>query len=136
MDECIVSTKNAAEPLDAILKADSNGLIPAIIQDIQTGKVLMLGYMNRESLERTLKDGKACFWSRSRKKYWVKGETSGHFLMVKEVRIDCDGDALLFLCEPIGPTCHTNQTSCFYRKVEADGTVHFDGDPSSESQKA
>lgn len=124
------------EALDAVIKMDANGLIPAIIQDVNTGQVLMLGYMNRESLERTLKEGKACFWSRSRQKYWVKGESSGHFLLVRELRIDCDGDAVLVKCEPIGPTCHTNQTSCFYRRVDGELRVHFDGDEkSAENEK-
>ncbi len=123
------------EALDSIIKLDDNGLIPAIIQDVHTGQVLMLGYMNRTSLERTLREKKACFWSRSRQKYWVKGESSGHFLMVREVRIDCDGDALLVKCEPIGPTCHTNQTSCFYRRVEENLKAYFDGDTESNKKE-
>ncbi len=88
----------------------------------------MVGYMNRESLGMTLREKKATFWSRSRQKLWMKGESSGNVLHVKDIRIDCDGDALVVLCDPVGPTCHTNETSCFYRRVEADGTVVLAGD--------
>lgn len=114
--------------LDDLLKIDDKGLICAVIQHHETGQVLMVGYMNRESLDITLRERKACFWSRSRQKLWLKGETSGHVLQVKEIRIDCDGDALLVKCDPIGPTCHTNETSCFYRRVEDDGALLLDGD--------
>lgn len=106
-----------------VVKFDEKGLVAAVIQDAASGMVLMLGYMNRESLLRTLRDRRACFWSRSRQKLWLKGETSGHYLLVKEVSIDCDGDALLLKCEPIGPTCHTNNTSCFYRTLRDDGLL-------------
>ena len=78
----------------------------------------MVGYTNREALERTLESRTAWFWSRSRQKLWNKGETSGHFLQVKEIRYDCDCDTLLYLCKPLGPTCHTGNTSCFYRVLE------------------
>ena len=114
--------------LENLVKFDPKGLICAVVQDYATGRVLMVGYMNVEALTRTLQTGKATFWSRSRGKLWIKGETSGHFLTVKEIRIDCDGDALLLRCEPIGPTCHTNETSCFYRRVEPSGVVVLDGD--------
>lgn len=100
------------------LKFDSKGLIPAIIQDYKTGEVLMLAYMNDESLKRTLKLGKACFWSRSRKEYWVKGETSGHFQFVKNISYDCDMDALLIKVRQVGAACHTGNRSCFYRKIK------------------
>lgn len=126
MDSTASEDKEPAATIENLLTFDDRGLIVAVIQDYQTGQVLMVGYMNRESLARTLRDRRACFWSRSRRKLWVKGETSGHFLIVKEVRMDCDGDALLVKCDPIGPTCHTNETSCFYRVVEADGTVRPD----------
>ena len=99
------------------LKYDSAGLIPAIIQDYKTREILMLAYMNEESLKRTIKSGKTCFWSRSRKAYWVKGETSGHFQFVKSLSYDCDGDALLIKVRQIGPACHTGNQSCFYRKI-------------------
>ena len=126
-----MTTRASGKRIGAIqdlLKLDEKGLICAVIQHHETGQVLMVGYMNRESLDYTLRERKACFWSRSREKLWLKGETSGNFLHVKEVRTDCDADALLVLCEPVGPTCHTNETSCFYRKVEADGSVYLAGD--------
>lgn len=114
--------------LNDVVTFDDKGLVCAVIQDSATGHVLMVGYMNEESLARTLREERACFWSRSRQKLWVKGETSGHYLAVKEVRVDCDGDALLVKCVPDGPTCHTNETSCFYRKVAPDGGVTLAGD--------
>lgn len=114
--------------LNDIIKFDANGLICAVIQHHQTGQVLMVGYMNADTLAETLRDKKACFWSRSRKKRWLKGESSGNFLLVKEIRTDCDADALVIKCEPVGPTCHTNETSCFYRLVGDDGTITLAGD--------
>ena len=101
------------------LKFDKNGLIPAIVQDYETGEVLMLAYMNKESLQRTLTSGKACYWSRSRKEYWVKGATSGNFQFVKDVYYDCDMDTLLIKVEQKGAACHTGNRSCFYRKVSS-----------------
>ena len=101
-----------------LLKYDKQGLIPAIIQDIKTGEVLMLGYMNRESIKKGLSLGKATFWSRSRNKLWTKGETSGNYLDIKEIYYDCDLDTLLFKVIPEGPTCHTGNRSCFFTKVE------------------
>lgn len=103
--------------LDAI-KWDERGLIPAIAQDANTRAVLMMAYMNAESLARTLTLGQAVFWSRSRNQLWRKGETSGNTLAVSEIRIDCDADTLLLLVEPAGPTCHTNAESCFFRDLE------------------
>ncbi len=100
------------------LKFDKNGLIPAIIQDHKTKDVLMIGYMNAESLKRTIKNGLTCFWSRSRKEYWVKGLTSGHFQYVKSIAYDCDSDALLIKVRQIGAACHTGNRSCFYRKIK------------------
>jgi phosphoribosyl-AMP cyclohydrolase len=114
--------------LDDMIKFDEKGLIPAIVQRVETGQILMLGYMNAESLGITLRGRRACFWSRSRGKLWLKGESSGHFLIVKEIRIDCDADVLVLKCEPIGPTCHTIETSCFYRLVDFDGHVTLSGD--------
>ncbi|MDD5130812.1 MAG: phosphoribosyl-AMP cyclohydrolase [Candidatus Omnitrophica bacterium] len=102
----------------ASLKFDQNGLIPAIIQDYKNSEVLMLAYMNKESLRRTLKLGKTCFWSRSRKEYWVKGLTSGHFQFVKSVAYDCDLDTLLIKVRQVGKACHTGNRSCFYRKIK------------------
>jgi phosphoribosyl-AMP cyclohydrolase len=100
------------------LKFDDKGLIPAIIQDYKDGAVLMLAYMNAESVKRTLKLGKTCFWSRSRKEYWVKGATSGHFQFVKSIAYDCDLDALLIKVRQVGVACHTGNRSCFYRKIK------------------
>ena len=110
------------------LKFDEKGLIPAVVIDDETGKLLTLAYMNRESLNISLEKGLTCFWSRSRQELWLKGESSGHFLHVKEIRTDCDADALLVQCDPVGPTCHTNETSCFYRKLEQDGSLTLAGD--------
>ena len=98
---------------------DDNGLIPAIIQHARSGEVLMLGYMNEEALQLTLEKGLVTFWSRSRRELWQKGLTSGHVLKLVEVRQDCDGDALLVLAEPVGPTCHTGQPSCFHHDLQA-----------------
>lgn len=100
------------------LKFDAHGLIPAIIQDYKNNQVLMLAYMNKESIRRTLKLGKTCFWSRSRKEYWVKGLTSGHFQFVKSVAYDCDLDALLIKVRQVGGACHTGNVSCFYRRIK------------------
>jgi phosphoribosyl-AMP cyclohydrolase len=100
------------------LKFDKNGLIPAILQDYKTGEILMLAYMNHESLRRTLKLGKTCFWSRSRKEYWIKGATSGNFQFVKSVSYDCDMDSLLVKVRQVGVACHTGNRSCFYRKIK------------------
>jgi len=99
-------------------KFDKQGLIPAIIQDHKTLDILMLAYMNKESLRRTLKLGKTCFWSRSRKEYWVKGMTSGNFQFVKSLSYDCDMDAVLIRVRQVGVACHTGNRSCFYRKLK------------------
>lgn len=97
-----------------------DGLIPAIAQDYATGEVLMLAYMNDEALAKTRETGKAHYWSRSRKRLWLKGETSGNFQVVKEIRIDCDSDAILLLVEQKGGACHTGYRSCFYRTVDGE----------------
>lgn len=99
------------------LKYDANGLIPAIAQDYATGEVLMLAWMNAESLRTTLQSGQVTYWSRSRQELWAKGATSGHVQMLVEMRVDCDRDALLLQVEQIGPACHTNRRSCFYTAV-------------------
>jgi phosphoribosyl-AMP cyclohydrolase len=101
------------------LKFDDKGLIPAIIQDINNNEVLMLAYMNRQSIEKTISTGKTHFWSRSRQQYWMKGETSGNFQIVKEMLYDCDGDTLLVKVEQLGPgACHTGKRTCFYRSIK------------------
>lgn len=103
-----------------MLQFDQNGLIPAVVQDASSGEVLMLAYMNAESLRRTLESGQAWFWSRSRQELWHKGATSGNFLNVKAILKDCDEDALVVKVEPLGPACHTGERSCFYRELEED----------------
>jgi phosphoribosyl-AMP cyclohydrolase len=103
------------------LKFNEQGLIPAIIQEQSTGRVLMMAWMNRESLIKTIETGKTWFWSRSRKKLWMKGETSGHVQIVKNVAFDCDADTLLIQVEQIGPACHEGYKSCFFRSVGPDG---------------
>jgi len=100
----------------------TDGLLPAIVQDAESGEILMLAYMNREALEKTLETGKSHFWSRSRNALWRKGETSGHEQTVKEIRVDCDGDTLLIKVEQQGVACHTGARSCFYRTLK-DSTV-------------
>jgi len=99
------------------IKYDSNGLIPAIVQDSETKEVLMMAYMNQESLNLTLSSGETWFWSRSRKELWHKGATSGNIQRVVEVRVDCDEDTLLVLVNPAGAACHTGERSCFYRRI-------------------
>lgn len=96
---------------------DANGLVPAIVQDANTKQVLMLAYMNAAALAKTMETGNATFWSRRRKQLWMKGETSGNVQRVREIRYDCDGDAILLLVEPAGPACHTGEVSCFYRSL-------------------
>lgn len=104
------------------------GLLPAIVQDDGSGEVLMLAYMNEDSWKKTLETGKAVFWSRSRRSLWMKGEQSGHFQIVREIRIDCDDDTILLKVEQVGgAACHTGYRSCFYRKVSGDALV-IDGD--------
>lgn len=108
------------------LKYDASGLIPAVIQDAHSGQVLMVAYMNREALQRTLETGLCTYWSRSRQQYWVKGETSGHVQRVKEIRVDCDQDCILIRVEQEGVACHTGHYSCFYRAVQNSELVEVD----------
>ena len=97
----------------------TDGLIPAIVQDAETKDVLMLAYMNRASWEATLQSGKATFWSRSRQKLWLKGESSGHVQLIREILVDCDADTVIYKVEQLGgAACHTGYRSCFYRKVK------------------
>jgi phosphoribosyl-AMP cyclohydrolase len=103
------------------LKFNADGLIPAIIQDNQDGRVLMMAWMNRASLEATVATGKTHFWSRSRQKFWMKGEESGHVQVVKDIAFDCDGDVLLIQVEQAGAACHEGYQSCFFRSVENGG---------------
>ena len=102
------------------LRFNAEGLIPAIIQDQATGRVLMMAWMNRAALEKTLATGQTCFWSRSRQKFWMKGESSGHVQKVRSLAFDCDGDTLLLQVEQTGAACHEGYRSCFFRTVGAD----------------
>lgn len=107
----------------ASLKYDANGLIPCIAQDHATGEVLMMAWMNADSVARSVASGRVTYWSRSRSAFWVKGETSGHVQRLVELRVDCDRDALLALVAQEGPACHTNRRSCFYTAVRDGGEV-------------
>jgi len=115
-----------------MVKLDFNkagGLVPAIVQDYQTGEILMLAYMNLDAFNATLSTGKATYYSRSRQTLWVKGETSGNMQLIKEIRIDCDEDTVLLKVEQLGgAACHTGHRSCFYKKVE-DGSIRIMGEP-------
>ena len=119
-------------PMNETIQLDftkTGGLVPAIVQDNETGEVLMLAYMNREAFDATLSTGKATYFSRSRQTLWVKGETSGNVQLVKEIRLDCDDDTLLIKVEQLGgAACHTGHRSCFYKKVE-NGTIRIVGEP-------
>ncbi len=108
-----MSKKTLDPQVASRLKRDEAGLVCAVIQDWQSGQVLMVGYMNDEALRRTLSTGRVTFWSRSRREYWRKGDTSGHAQYVKRVQIDCDGDALLLQVDQVGAACHTGERSCF-----------------------
>jgi phosphoribosyl-ATP pyrophosphohydrolase/phosphoribosyl-AMP cyclohydrolase len=100
------------------LKFSMGGLLPVVVQHHTSGKVLMVGFANREAVEQTLRTRRAWFFSRSRQRLWEKGETSGNFLDLKGLRVDCDGDALIYLCEPRGATCHTGHPSCFFQELD------------------
>lgn len=102
---------------------DAQGLIPAVVQDWRDGTVLMVGWMNRQALEKTVEMKSVHFWSRSRNQLWEKGETSGHRLLFKDLFLDCDGDTVLVKAEPVGPTCHTGERACFFRRVGPEGPV-------------
>jgi len=117
------------ELLDAI-KYDENGLVPVVIQDCENNEVLMVAYMNRESLKTTIETGKTHFWSRSRKKYWMKGETSGHTQEVSEILVDCDEDAIVCKVRQVGgATCHLGYRSDFFRSVDPQGRLILNGVP-------
>ena len=111
--------------LPDLITFDADGLIPVIAQQHDTGEVLMLAWMNRAAIEETLATGRVCYWSRSRQQYWRKGETSGQIQTLRELRVDCDGDALLALVDQTGVACHTGRRSCFYRAATADGVIEI-----------
>ena len=110
---------NSAEFLESV-KFDAQGLVTAVVQDANSLEVLMVAWMNREALERTTELGQAVFWSRSRRELWHKGATSGHFIDVEEILVDCDGDTLVLLARRYGPACHTGARTCFFRRLESD----------------
>ncbi|NDW43484.1 phosphoribosyl-AMP cyclohydrolase [Ruegeria sp. PrR005] len=107
------------------LKYDTNGLVPAIAQDAATGEVLMMAWMNRQAVERTLASGRVTYWSRSRQSFWIKGESSGHVQELVDLRVDCDRDCLLITVRQTGPACHTNRRSCFYTAVRDGAEVEL-----------
>ena len=119
MADQTLSTEEREQGARFAPKFDAAGLLTAVVTDAATGAVLVVAHMNREALDATLTSGQVHFWSRSRGQLWLKGETSGHFLDVVEVLVDCDQDALVIRARPAGPTCHTGAASCFYRRVEA-----------------
>lgn len=119
MADQTLSTEEREQGARFAPKFDAAGLLTAVVTDAATGAVLVVAHMNREAVDATLSSGQVHFWSRSRGQLWLKGETSGHFLDVVEVLVDCDQDALVIRAAPAGPTCHTGAPSCFYRRVEA-----------------
>jgi phosphoribosyl-AMP cyclohydrolase len=114
--------------LNEVLHFNTDGLIPAIAQEAETGTVLMMAWMNAEAVSETLATGRICYWSRSRAKLWRKGETSGHEQHLVDFRIDCDGDTILLTVTQKGPACHTGRPNCFYRRHVADGRLVIDQD--------
>jgi phosphoribosyl-AMP cyclohydrolase / phosphoribosyl-ATP pyrophosphohydrolase len=111
------------------IEFDQRGLAPCVVQDFATGEVLMLAYVSSESLEMTLESGELHFHSRSRDQIWKKGETSGNFMRLRQLRYDCDGDSLVAMVDPAGPACHTGQRSCFYREVLGSASIRKDAPP-------
>lgn len=135
----IVVAPRQKRVMDKLNFTKGDGLLPAIVQDHQTGEILMLAYINEESWQKTLETGKAHYWSRSRNKLWLKGESSGHVQIVKEILVDCDEDTVVFKVEQKGgAACHKGYASCFFRKVE-NGSFHVEGrlvfDPKEVYQK-
>ncbi len=114
---------------------NKEGLVPVIVQDINRGEVLMMAWMDREALKKTITSGKAYFWSRSRKKLWLKGESSGHYQLVREMWIDCDEDTLLIKVEQIKAACHKGYKSCFFRKINKEGKLELIGEKVFEPGK-
>ena len=123
-----IGTSIALDEFINSLSFNENGLIPAIAQDYETREVLMLAWMDKQSILNTLREGRVCYFSRSRQSYWRKGEESGHTQLMKKMSIDCDGDSILLLVEQEGPACHTNRQTCFYFQVNED-TVSINSEP-------
>ena len=118
------------------VKFDGAGLVPAVIQDAANGQVLMVGYMNRDTLRETIEGDRPVFWSRSRRTRWVKGETSGNTQRTVEILYDCDVDTVLIKVEQEGPACHHNYRSCFYRRINRDGTTEIIGNKMENSSSS
>lgn len=121
MDRAELTTEQRERGTQFAPKYDSRGLLTAVVVDASNGEVLVVAFMNSEALSLTRETGKVHFWSRSRSSLWLKGESSGNFLTVEEIRVDCDQDALVIRATPAGPTCHTGAPSCFYRKLDRGG---------------
>jgi len=119
-----------------LLKFNADGLIPAIVQEASTKRVLMMAWMNRASIEKTIATGKTHFWSRSRQKFWMKGESSGHTQAVKDISFDCDGDTLLIQVEQVGAACHEGYQSCFFRSIAGAGEKFSVTEPQLEKPEA
>ncbi len=119
----MIAKTSEVAALMARVRWDENGLVPAIVQDAETKQVLMMAWMSRDSLRRTIMIGETVFWSRSRREIWHKGATSGNTQKVVDFRVDCDGDTLLFLVDPAGPACHTGETTCFFRDASEFATT-------------
>ncbi|MFM6853646.1 MAG: phosphoribosyl-AMP cyclohydrolase [Sphingopyxis sp.] len=118
MPETSIETTTNLRP-----KFGADGLITAVVTHVDSGELLMVAHMNRDALDKSVALGTAHFWSRSRQRLWQKGESSGHFLHITDIRIDCDQDAVWLIARPDGPTCHTGTQSCFYRRITADGAL-------------
>lgn len=123
LESAPVGRTQALQEVLGHLPFNADGLLPAIAQEAESGEVLMLAWMNREAIERTLADGYVCYYSRSRQALWRKGETSGHLQALKSLRFDCDGDAILLTVSQTGPACHTNRANCFYLEVHGDSVT-------------
>lgn len=123
LEAAATGTRTPLDELVDALKFDGEGLLPAIAQDVDTGEVLMFAWMNREALQETLTTGRVCYFSRSRRRLWRKGEESGNVQQLKELRFDCDGDVVLVRVGQSGPACHTGRASCFYLKVDGNQVV-------------
>lgn len=107
------------------IKWDDRGLVTVVVQDYQSGKVLMVAWANEEAITKSFESGRSCFWSRSRRALWLKGETSGHYQMIKDIYLDCDGDSLVFMVEQVGGiACHTGRNSCFFKRLEKDQWIN------------
>ena len=115
------------------LKYDSDGLVAAVVQDHENNEVLMVAYMNRDAVKQTLASGRTCFWSRSRQKFWIKGETSGNIQAIKGIYVDCDKDAIVVKVSQTGAACHEGYRSCFFRQVDSEGSETVIGEKLTES---